>query len=294
MHLNATESLDGLLDALEGSLIMAKGFRPETNIHQKVCLVKVLRSQISMLSRDNSATIIRMPEMKNRSVRQRILTRHPSAFLLVAQLLSLVLFAVFDGTESGRVLLSAFGVLLLVLLVWVVKRSPGINWIAWGLAILAALLSLLSWRPIVPDQLVWGALLEAALYFYATGSLIAYMLGDDIVTTDELFAAGATFTLIAWGFAYLYLVCQAWFPGSFNGAVNPQQARTFMELLFLSFTNLSATGLSDIVPVTAPARVLVMLEQFAGIAYLAMVVSRLVSLSMLHRDRKRGDTDAPS
>jgi len=294
LHLHVLESLNGLLDSLEDSLIMAKGFRLVTSIHQKVCLVNVLRSKIRMLSCDNSATILRMPEMRNRSVRQRILAHHPSAFLLVAQLLSLVLFAVFDGTEGGRVLLSTFGVLLLVLVVWVVKRSPGVNWIAWVLAVTAALLSLLSWRPFIPDQLVWGALLEAALYFYATGGLIAYMLGDDIVTTDELFAAGATFTLIAWGFAYLYLVCEAWFPGCFSSGSNPEQARTFMELLFLSFTNLSATGLSDIVPVTAPARVLVMLEQFAGIAYLAMVVSRLVSLSMLRRDRKRGDTDAPS
>ncbi|HQP32289.1 MAG TPA: ion channel [Deltaproteobacteria bacterium] len=217
---------------------------------------------------------------------------HPSAFLLAAQLLSLVFFAAFEGAEGSRVVLSSVGVLLLVLVVWVVKRSPGVNWIAWVLAMMAALLSLLSWRPCAPVLQVWGALLEAALYFYATGALIAYMLGDEIVTTDELFAAGATFTLIAWGFAYLYLVCQAWFPGSFSGGPSPEKARTFMELLFLSFTNLTATGISDIMPVSAPARVLVMLEQFAGIAYLALVVSRLVSLSLLRRGRGREDRDA--
>jgi len=40
--------------------------------------------------------------------------------------------------------LSAFGVLFLVLVVGVVKRSPGVYWIAWVLAITAALLTLLS------------------------------------------------------------------------------------------------------------------------------------------------------
>jgi hypothetical protein len=51
--------------------------------------------------------------------------------------------------------------------------------------------------------------------------------------------------------------------------------------------NLSATGLSDIVPVTPPARVLAILEQFTGIGYVAMVVSRLVGLTMVRRNRNR-------
>jgi len=55
----------------------------------------------------------------------------------------------------------------------------------------------------------------------------------------------------------------------------------------LSFANLSATGLSDIVPVSAPARVLAMLEQFSGIIYLAMVVSRLIGMSMTGHGRKQ-------
>ena len=51
-----------------------------------------------------------------------------------------------------------------------------------------------------------------------------------------------------------------------------------MELLFLSFTTLSSTGLSDIVPVSGHARSVVMLEQVAGVFYIAMVVTRLVAL----------------
>ena len=112
-------------------------------------------------------------------------------------------------------------------------------------------------------------------------------MGDYRVTVDKLFAAGATFTLIAWGFAYLYLVCEDWFPGCFASGLEPERARTFLELLGLSFSNLSATSLGDIVPVTAPARVLVMLEQFAGIGYLAMVVSKLVTVTSTRHDRKR-------
>ncbi len=214
------------------------------------------------------------------------LLRYPSGFLLVAQLISLILYAAFEGLPMGRVFLGSFGILIVLLVVWVIVRSPALSWIGWTLAAPALMLSLSSWLFTSPTLSTLAALFEAVLYFYGAAGLISYMMGDDRVTVDELFAAGATFTLIAWGFAYLYLVCQAWSSGSFIGGAQAEGQRTFIELLFLSFTNLSATGLSDIVPISSPARVLVMLEQFAGIGYLAVVVSRLIGMSIT-RDNRR-------
>jgi hypothetical protein len=229
-------------------------------------------------------TIEYMNRPENLPVDWRALTRrHPSAFLLAAQLLSLILYAAFDRNSSGRALLGVLGVIILALVVWVIDRSPALTWIAWILVAPAILLSLLFIRFDDPTLLIASSLLEAALYFYGAGSMVAYMMKDYRVTTDELFAAGTTFTLLAWGFAYLYLVCQTWLPGSFVGMVNPDQPRTFLELLFLSFTNLTAAGLGDILPVTSPARVLVMLEQFAGIGYLAIVVSRLIGMTLFQQ-----------
>lgn len=217
----------------------------------------------------------------------RVLAKtHPSAFLLAAQLVSLMLYAAFDGNSRGRALLGALGVLILILLVWVVQRSPAANWIAWVLVAPAIVLSLLSILFLDPTFLIWSALVESVLYFYAAGSMVAYMMKDYHVSPDELFAAGATFTLLAWGFAYAYVVCQAFFPGSFIGLSDPEEPRTFLELLFLSFTNLTATGLGDILPVRSLARVLVMLEQFTGIGYVAVVVSRLIGLTLAQQEDK--------
>jgi hypothetical protein len=229
-----------------------------------------------------------MSNQNNSFIHWRVLARHhPSAFLLAAQLLSLVLYAVFDASSNRRLLLGAFGILILPLVVWVINRSPTIRWTTWLLAVPAFMLSLLSVLYVNPKLLMWSSLLEAALYFYAAGSLITYMMGDYRVTTDELFAAGATFTLLAWGFAYAYLACQLWIPGSFSGGTNSGQTQTFLKFLSLSFTNLSATGLGDILPVTAAARVLVMLEQFSGIGYLAVVVSRLIGMTIVIQKDKR-------
>lgn len=56
--------------------------------------------------------------------KRRLWRIHPSAFLLAAQLLLLILYSVFDGMQSERALISAFGLVVLVLRVWVVNRSP--------------------------------------------------------------------------------------------------------------------------------------------------------------------------
>jgi len=215
-----------------------------------------------------------------------IARRHPSAFLLAAQVLSLVIYPLFDELATGRVVFGSFGVLVLALAVWVVNRSPAFNGVAWALAVPAFLLSIASVLRDSQSLLVASSALEALLYFYAAGALIGYMMSDHRVTSDELYAAGATFTLLAWGFAYAFLVCQAWYPGSFTGAVEPDRPRKWLELLFLSFTNLSAVGLGDVIPLGSTARVLVMLEQFAGVGYVAVVVSRLIGLTIVRHESR--------
>jgi len=206
--------------------------------------------------------------------------RHPSALLLAAQLLSLLLYPLMDDTNKGRLIFGAVAVVIVPLAVWVVNSSPFVSFVGWLLAIPALALTMIGVFMEHDTLLPVAALCESALYFYAAGSLIAYMLRDEHVSSDDLFAAGATFTLLAWGFAYAYFVCQAWYPGSFTGVIEPDRPRSWVELLFLSFTNLSATGIGDVIPLGSRARVLVMLEQFAGVGYIATVVSRLIGLGI--------------
>lgn len=210
-----------------------------------------------------------------------IARRHPSALLLTVQLLGILLYPLMETAPSGRAIFGAFGILVLALALWVVNRGPTSLWVALSLAIPSVALSLLAAALGNVHLQIFAHLLESALYFYTAGSLTAYMLQDHRVTSDELYAAGATFTLLAWAFAFAFSVCQQWYPGSFIAAVHPEQPRTWMELLFLSFSVLSGVGLSDIVPVQPQARALVMLEQFAGVMYIALVVSRLIGLTTL-------------
>jgi len=206
--------------------------------------------------------------------------RQPSAVLLAAQLAAILIYPFLEEGAAGRAIFSVFGIAILGLVVLAVRSSPAVTWVSVLLALPATVLLLV--QAVTGDDalLPYSSAFESVLYFYAGGALLFYMLEDHEITRDELYAVGATFTLVAWAFAYAYVVCQAIEPDSFTAAVDPRDARTWMELLFLSFTTLTSTGLSDVVPIKPFARSLVMIEQIAGLGYVAMVVSRLVGLTL--------------
>lgn len=220
-----------------------------------------------------------------------LLRRYPSAALLAVQLIGVLMYAALDDGSTGRagqIVLSLFGLLVLGMALRMVRQSPAAN--GWAMALAASVLVLWVWQRVAPEYpvLVAISVLEAAFYFYAAGALIAYMLQDDAATTDELLAAGATFTVLAWAFAHLYMACQLLAPGTFPAAVRPGEPRTWFELLFLSFTTLAGVGLSDISPVKPMGRALVMLEELAGVMYIAGVVSRLIGLTINRRRARDG------
>jgi len=210
----------------------------------------------------------------------RLARKEPSAILLAAQLAGVLLYPFMEDSGAGRALFSLFGIAILGLVLLAVRSSPAWTWFGVLLAIPAGVLLVIQAATGSDELLPYSSAFEAVLYFYAAGALIAYMLADHDIARDELWAVGATFTLVAWAFAYTYTVVQAVEPHSFTAAVDPQDPRSWMELLFLSFTTLTSTGLSDVVPIKAFARSVSMIEQLAGLSYVAVLVSRLVGLTV--------------
>jgi hypothetical protein len=216
--------------------------------------------------------------------------RHPSAILLMVQLAGMLLYPFIENTHAGLVAFNAFGIVVLGFTVRMVRRTPGLTWFSASLAVpiivLLVLQSVFEMRHLLP----WSSALEALFYFYAAFSLISYMMEDFLATTDELFAAGATFTLLAWGFTHVFILIQSLAPGTFAAAVNAGDPRTWSELNYLSFALLSSTGIGDVIPLTPHARALASIEMFVGLIYLAGVVARLIGLTMQsHADKPKQD-----
>jgi hypothetical protein len=218
------------------------------------------------------------------------LRRHPSGVLLAAQLLAVLLYPFSDGSTVGRAFLGAMGTAVVLIALWAVRRTPALLWIALLLGGPAMVFSVIeAFAPDTDGVVLTSAMLHAPFYFYVSYAMIRYLFHDDRVTTDELYATGAAFTVVAWGFAYVFVACQVVWPGSFVGG-GGTDVHQFFDLLFLSFTNLTSVGLSDILPALGHARSLVMVEQVAGVLYVALVIARLVGLTVARaagKDRDR-------
>ncbi len=205
------------------------------------------------------------------------LRRHPSAVLLGGQLVAVLAYPFLDNNEVGRAVLGVFGMGLVLIAIWAVRLTPVLRWVsvlfgapAMVLTVLEALWPTTDW--IVLTSALW----HAPFYFYVSYAMIQYLFHDERVTRDELFATGAAFTVVAWGFAYVFSGVQVVWPGSFTGAGEVG----WYELLFLSFSNLTSVGLSDVLPVLEHARSVVMIEMVVGVLYVALVVARLVGLTV--------------
>lgn len=203
----------------------------------------------------------------------------PSAWLLLVQLCSLFLYLITSQSRSFQILTWSIGVLALLIIAKVIRQTPAYT--IMGLffvsgALICSFMMLVGYSS-TTLQIITHTF-EALAYFCAAYGLVRYMFEDRYLTKDELFAAGSVFTLIAWGFAFLYSICQLLVPNSFLNPNHIGSYQTWLDLLFLSFSLQSATGLSDLTPLAPGARVVAMLQMFGGVMYLALIVSRLIAL----------------
>lgn len=212
------------------------------------------------------------------------LTAHPSAMLLAAQLLQVLAWPFLGGSRIGGAFLGVIGMLAVGSAVLAVRRTPNVSRVVFWLGAPTIVFTLLE--AVFPDTdpvVLVSGMLHAPFYFYVSYAMLRYLFHDDVVTTDEYYATGAAFTVVAWGFAYVFSIVQIAWPDSFVNAEG--YGREWFELLYLSFSTLTSVGLSDIVAVGEQARSVVMVEMMVGVFYIAMVVARMVGLTMMRHRR---------
>ena len=98
------------------------------------------------------------------------------------------------------------------------------------------------------------------------------------VTIHRIQGAVAAYLLLGILWAYAYALIAHLRPEAFSGPVSPADGpRAFF---YFSFVTLTTVGYGDVLPVHPAARSLAMLEAVTGPLYLAILVSRLVSLAV--------------
>ena len=121
-----------------------------------------------------------------------------------------------------------------------------------------------------------------------------YLFSSDRVTANTIFAALCVYLLLGILWAIVYSLVEVIDPGSFNfsfeddlGAMRFGRDESAYALYY-SFVTMTTLGYGEIVPATAPVRMLAALQAVMGQMYLAVLVARLVALHILHSSTGRG------
>ena len=220
------------------------------------------------------------PPLSGKDYWLAVLRKQPSALLLAMQIFAIVLLPWLEGRLWGRLVFVVVSFFAVTVAAYVTRSTRTLTWLA--LIIGVPSVGLEAWSVLDAEQTVVGVVAHlglAVFYLYVAFGLVSYVFSDNWVTSDELFAVGAAFTVLLFGFAYLFLAVQFAWPGSFTGHSEGDR-RSFLELLYFSAANLTSVGLSDVGAVRPHARAATIIEQLTGVMYIAMVISRLVALTV--------------
>lgn len=211
--------------------------------------------------------------------------RQPSATMSFALALSIVIYPFADETRGLRTLAQLLDVAVVLMVVRLI-RAQAVMWRSgWVIAIPTIALQL--WHLAQPTVGVELSMLIAQVVFhgYAALALLAYVLLDDEITLDELFAIAGIYMLLGLLWASAYAIVILFDPGAIfiNPTNNPDGVTGFGDLVYYSLTTLTSTGYGEITPVSPAARALAMLQQIVGVLFVAILISRLTNL---YRARK--------
>ena len=170
-------------------------------------------------------------------------------------------------------------VILLVALLAVGTRT---RTLAWCISLVLASLICRWGNHLLPELVpAWTHIVPGSIFMvFVLGHLLRFVMCAPRVNSEILCASVVTYLLLGWLWSAIYAVMSQRSPGAFAFTIGPPAAHTLnsSDALYFSFITITTTGYGDIVPVSAAARMLAMMEAVTGTLYMTVLVARLVSL----------------
>ena len=141
------------------------------------------------------------------------------------------------------------------------------------------------------DSFNASALLDVLNYFATITAIILFsivvlsqVLKKGPITVHRIEGAIAVYLLLGLAWAHTYELIEYLSPGAFIGAITT--SARFSSWVYFSFVTLATLGYGDISPVHPVARSLAVAEAITGQLYLAILIARLVSQQLFHRESR--------
>jgi len=160
-------------------------------------------------------------------------------------------------------------------------------------SVLAVPAVILSWVNLLEDrEWVFIANAVVTIFFMA---ICAYAILQDVilrarVTLETLRGVICAYFMVAFAFAYIYVLIEYLSPGTFHFSNTPvpiaEYSRFLSQMFYFSFITLLTIGFGDITPALDVGETAAVMEGILGQFYIAILVARIVSVYSFHSDKK--------
>ena len=207
--------------------------------------------------------------------------------LLISILLLFIVAPLAAGVRQGALILNVIAATVLIAGSYALFERKRLFVVAVALS---AISIVATWLLIASRQ-HWASLLSRScvilLIVFFSVTILGYVLRSGRVTVDKIFAAICVYMLIGYAWTFTYALIDELQPGSFVAlsatAADDYVARE-IQFRYFSFITLTTVGYGDILPRSAAARTMAVLEAITGQIYLTVLVARLVGLHIVHGD----------
>lgn len=210
--------------------------------------------------------------------------RYPMAWLLTTLLVLMAASPWVDHVQHGHLVESTALTLVLLAAVLAVRATRRMLLLA-VLLVMPALVG--RWLSQAPTGLaLHEASLAAGIVFtaFVAAHLLRFVLRAAEVDSEVLCAAIATYFLLALAWAFAYQIGARLDPDAFAYTVGPaRQTLSSFKAMYFSLGTLTSVAYGDILPFSNAMRTVAMAEVATGMFYMAILISRLVSLYTVRR-----------
>ena len=201
--------------------------------------------------------------------------QQPCFYVFAALLLVIMAVPFLEGTPRGRVAINILNMGVLIAAVGALGRGFGGLVIGLLLAVPAAISMFVGQVYETRAWVITSNAFSATFYFLTVSYLLGHALRREVLTVDKLYGAAAAFLMLGVLWAYFYLILLWFYPGALviNGELMTAPPRS--TILYFSFVTLTATGMSDVMPIHPIARTLCVFEMVTGVLFIAVLIARL-------------------
>lgn len=217
--------------------------------------------------------------MNNPDPRDRSLVgwmrRNRNLVLFLALVGMIVLMPLYTDDRAGEVAFAVVNMCIISVSALTNGSWRRLYWAAVALAAGALLIGLFALSTQRDWFLIPAWSLAALVHLLSIVRLVDEIFRAERITRDHLFACTSAYLLIGVAWCYLYALLQLFDPGALSGfgaktSLHPASA------MYFSFNIITSVALTDVLPTTAWARMLVLLQELASVLYMAFIISRLV------------------